>query len=235
MLGRRTLIAAKNRLQDFVYSALHLEDVQDRAEQQRLTLAMGFAGQWDEHRRFQMELLKSRGADPSSRVLEIGCGPLTLGVPLIGWLNADRYVGVDVRSSVAAIAYSQIGKQDLAGKNPRIIVSTDFASRELEGESFDVMWSFSVLYHLADPLVERFFAVAALRLAPKGRLICNINISADESTWLEFPFVKREVGFYTEIGRRAGLSAEVLGPMKNCGFRGEGIEKENVILEFRRV
>ena len=61
---------------------------------------MGFRGQFEKHRRFQMTFFRERGLVPSSRLLEIGCGPLTAGIPIIEYLEPGNYVGVDIRSSV---------------------------------------------------------------------------------------------------------------------------------------
>src|SRR5262249_52364147 len=44
----------------------------------------------------QFELLKREGCRPDSKVLEIGCGNLHAGVPLMQFLEKGRYVGMDL-------------------------------------------------------------------------------------------------------------------------------------------
>ncbi len=126
MIGMNRIRKLRARSQDRLFHVLGMQDVLDRQERAELAHAMGFEGQWDEHRRFQMEFLKSKGVEPHHKFLEIGSGPLTLGVPMIDYLDAGNYVGVDVRSSVNNIAYAQIAKNALAGKNPRLITSEHF-------------------------------------------------------------------------------------------------------------
>ena len=117
-------------------------------EKYQLAESMGFRGQFDEHRRFQITFLKEHGLVPSNELLEIGCGPLTGGVPIIDYLQAGDYVGVDVRRSVLDLAWREVGKTELSAKNPRLICSSSFGSAELDGPMFDFILSFSVLYHL---------------------------------------------------------------------------------------
>ena len=52
----------------------------------------------------QLELLKRQGCQPTSKVLELGCGCLHLGIPLLRFLNESNYVGVPAqyRQSVGA-------------------------------------------------------------------------------------------------------------------------------------
>lgn len=61
-------------------------------EKHRLEDSMGFRGQFDEHRRFQIELLKNLGLKPGHQFLELGCGPLTAGGIGCPWLRR-RYLG----------------------------------------------------------------------------------------------------------------------------------------------
>ena len=64
-----------------------------------------------EHRRFQMDFAERMGMTRRTRFIEVGCGPLTLGLPLIEFLDANCYVGIDVRPEVLNLSWQQIGKQ----------------------------------------------------------------------------------------------------------------------------
>ena len=76
--------------------------------------------------------LKLQGLRPEHQFLELGCGPLTAGIPLIEYLSPGHYVGVDIRSSVLNLGWREVGKAGLSGKNPRLICSKAFASDEVE-------------------------------------------------------------------------------------------------------
>lgn len=82
--------------------------------------------------------------------------------------------------------------------------------------------------------MELWFDSVGRYLAPGGRYWANINVVAEESRWLQFPFLNRSADFYAELAGRNGLSMIVLGTLGNQGFRGEGMERDNVLLEFFR-
>jgi 2-polyprenyl-3-methyl-5-hydroxy-6-metoxy-1,4-benzoquinol methylase len=232
MVLSRTRAHLAYRFKLAIFKAGRLHEALDEAEQRDLEAHMGFRGQWEEHRRFQMELAKSFGLRQNSSLLEIGCGPLTFGLPAIAYLDANRYVGVDVRSNVLDLAWSQVGKAGLADKNPKLLHSRSFGAEELGHERFDFIWSFSVLYHLTDPLLNDCFAQIAQRLAPQGSYFANLNVEQPESEWLEFPFVKRNVEFYREAARRNGLAMTELGTLQSLGFRLDFAEKTNVLVKI---
>lgn len=233
MRGMHRLRKIREGLQARAFSLLGLQSYLDRQEQEKLSHAMGFVGQWDEHRRFQMAFLKSKGVEPRHRFLEIGSGPLTLGSALIPYLDANRYTGVDVRASVNNIAYGELSKHELAAKNPRLLTSTSFGSDEVGDAVYDFILSFSVVFHLTDDLVERLFERVGATLALEGRYWANINRLEDESRWLEFPFQKRDPAFYGELAERHGLAMTELGTLEDLGFGLDAPEKNNVFLEFR--
>jgi SAM-dependent methyltransferase len=235
MLLERTRHIWKRKLQGAIFSASSMQGYLDEKDLHQLEDSMGFRGQWDEHRRFQIEQLRALGLKPAHSLMEVGCGPLTAGLPLIEYLDRGRYVGVDVRPSVLDLSWVQIGKAGLSGKNPRLICSDDFAEEELAGRTFDYIWAFSVLYHLADDILDTLFRVVAQRLAPDGRFCANVMVDMDSSTWLQFPFLRRTVAQYAEAAARHGLGTTDLGTIADLGFRLPGLERTNPLLEFRRA
>lgn len=232
MRGRRTLRRLKRQTQEFAYRSLRIAELEEQQERAELEAAMGFAGQWDEHRRFQMEFLRGNGLKPDMQFCEIGCGPLTLGIPLIDYLNVGHYTGIDVRQNVMSIAYKQVAKHDLVGKNPRLLVSNSFGDLELKDELFDAYWSFSLLFHLNDDLVNDLFAIVSKRLKKNGHYWANINQEVEESTWLEFPFVRRDPNFYADLAGKHGLEMHHLGSIKDNGFQLDTLEAHNILLKF---
>ena len=228
----RTRASLAFRLKDFAFRAGGFQLLLEEKELRALSEHMGFRHQWDEHRRFQLQQIKAEGLLPGSRVLEIGCGPLTLGIPLIEFLNRGNYTGIDVRPTVLNIAHAQLSKANLADKNPQLLFSDSFGKQELDDESFDIVWSFSVLYHLTDELLDACFKQVARRMRKTGVYIANINVEMQSSTWLEFPFNQRDVSFYGQAAKRHGLKMTQLGKLKTLGFSLESDEKENHLLRF---
>ncbi len=235
MPGRRTVCNLIMKTQVFLFDALRMERVTEERHRLALVKAMGFDGQWDDHREFQMDFLRRNGLNQKTRFLEIGSGPLTLGVPLMQELGCGNYTGVDVRERVASLGYMEIARSGLSARNPRLIVSDKFGADFLGNETFDIVWSFSVLYHLNDDLIEEWFANVKKRLAPDGRYWANYNDRMEESRWLEFPFLNRSAEFYENVTARNGLTLNVLGTIEELGFKGLGPEKNNTMVEIRHA
>lgn len=233
--GSRTLSKNFMNTKALLYDALQMEKVHEERHRLSLVRAMGFDGQWDNHRTFQIDFLRHNGLNRGVRFLEIGSGPLTLGIPLIRELDPGKYTGVDARESVTNLAYMEISRAGLAARNPRLIVSDNFGETALGDETFDMIWSFSVLYHLSDELVDEWFASLKKRLAPEGRYWANCNDRMEESRWLEFPFVNRSVDFYESVASRRDLALNVIGTIEALGFKGTGPEKGNIMIEVRHA
>jgi len=228
----RTRRRARLAVKAFLFDSVNLQELVSERRNNELEDNMGFRGQWEEHRRFQFAFLKAQGVTPASRFLEIGCGPLTAGIPLIGYLNAGNYIGVDIRPSVLNLGWGEIGAAGLSAKNPRLICSESFGCDELGGERFDFVLSFSVLYHLNDAILMEYFEQIARRLRPHGRCFAQINTHLDDSRWLQFPFLKRTPAQYEQVALAAGLKTQSLGTIDKLGFKLPGEERLNEMLVF---
>jgi SAM-dependent methyltransferase len=205
----------------------------DLRNKHQLEDSMGFRGQFDEHRRFQFDILKAQGLKPHHRFLELGCGPLTVGLPLIDYLDQGNYIGVDIRCSVLDLAWREIGSAGLSVKNPTLICSDCFASDALaEASKFDFVYSFSVLFHLSDELLDAYFGSVSRRLKPSGLCLVNVSTELASDRWLEFPFLKRSVSDYSNFAAKHRLLAENLGPIKDHGFKNFSAERENLLLKI---
>jgi SAM-dependent methyltransferase len=222
----------KRNAQAWLFEAAGIQGLLDEREKQALERHMGFPGQWDEHRRFQIEELHKLGLRSSSALLEIGCGPLTAGIPIIEYLDSGKYIGVDVRPDVLDRSWQQVGKNGLSIKNPRLIQSDSFGADQLEDRKFDFIWAFSVLFHLSDDLLDKLFAIASKHLAPGGQLVANVQIDMDNSTWFEFPFLRRTTETYASVAAGHGLKMTNLGTIEERGFRLAHSERTNPLLTF---
>jgi SAM-dependent methyltransferase len=85
-------------------------------EEDRLEAMVGPRGAWKETAAFQIAFLKEMGLRPHHRVLDIGCGPLRGGFPLIEYLQARGYTGVDIRETAIAEGRARIEKEPTGGQ-----------------------------------------------------------------------------------------------------------------------
>jgi SAM-dependent methyltransferase len=125
----------------------------------------------------QLELLKLEGCAQGSDVLEVGCGCLTAGVPLIEYLEAGRYVGIEPNTWLVESALKVRRIRRLAArKRPVFLAREDFDASEL-GRTFDYVLSHSVLSHCAHWQLDQFIANASRVLRPGGRIVASIRLA----------------------------------------------------------
>lgn len=178
---------------------------------------VGSPALWEMKRRFQVEFLRSRGLQPSDRLLDLGCGTLRGGIPLIEHLDARGYVGIDVRPEVIEEAEAELALHRLAHKHPTLLATGRLAELVLD-RTFDVVWAFSVLIHMdADHLAEAL-AFSARHLSSTGVLYANVNVGdRAPGGWQGFPVMWRPLHAYGEAARQAGLVMEDLGTLGDLG------------------
>jgi SAM-dependent methyltransferase len=127
--------------------------------------------------RLQFELLRKEGCVPTSRVLEIGCGCLHAGVPLMKFLNRSGYVGIDPNAWLINDAIKKPELQPLVKeKSPQFLHGDDFDASSLNLK-FNFVLSHSVLSHAAHWQLELFLRNAAKVLAPGGRIVASIRLA----------------------------------------------------------
>ena len=125
----------------------------------------------------QLELLKREGCRPESSVLEVGCGCLNAGVPVMAYLDRGRYVGIEPNRWLLDTAFSDWRVRLLAvRKRPTFLERDDFDASVL-GRAFDYVLSHSVLSHCAHRQLEQFLANTARVLAPAGRIVASIRLA----------------------------------------------------------
>jgi 2-polyprenyl-3-methyl-5-hydroxy-6-metoxy-1,4-benzoquinol methylase len=227
----RTRENVVRRVREFVFDTTGMQKVVEFRAQKELEDCVGF-GEFKEARQFQFDLLKGLGLKPSHSVLEIGCGSLTAGVPVISYLEPSKYVGIDVRTKALDLAWREVSCHGLSSKNPRLIHSLDFGCKELGNATFDFIIAFSVLYHLTDDILHAFFGHVDKRLG--GICIANVNTVSENSTWSGFPFVKKPLSYYEEAAKAHGLQTDNLGTMADLGYRSPFEERANTVLCFQR-
>lgn len=138
--------------------------------------AVGYVSTTPEEGRAQLAVLLRLGCKPHHRVLEIGCGALIAGFPVMQYLNAGNYVGVDpnerlFRSSMKLPDVHEV----TVNKQPRFFARADF--RTGTGEKFDFIFSHSILSHASNDQLTDFFAAAAEQLAEGGVLAASIRFA----------------------------------------------------------
>ncbi len=170
----------------------------------------------------QFEILKQEGCLPASRVLEVGCGCLHAGVPLMQYLEPGHFVGIEPNRWLLdkAMRAPPVARL-VAEKRPRFLHRFDFDASSL-GVTFDYVLSHSVLSHAAHHQLEQFLANTAKVLAPTGKICASLRLaegnafgstgSADKKDSLDKEWVYPGISWFTKTtvestADRVGLRA----------------------------
>lgn len=124
----------------------------------------------------QLELLRREGLERSSRVLEIGCGALSASIPLISFLDRERYVGVDPNRWLREAMANGRVRRLVSRKKAIFLTREDFGTGSL-GRSFDFVLSHSILSHAAHRQLEQFLRNTTSVLAPGGIVLASIRLA----------------------------------------------------------
>ncbi|KAF8392540.1 hypothetical protein HHK36_022885 [Tetracentron sinense] len=116
---------------------------------------------------------------PESRVLEIGCGTLRVGLHFIRYLNPEHFhcLERDELSLMAAFRY-ELPSQGLLNKRPLIVRGEDMEfSRFGSGILYDLIYASAVFLHMPDKLVWIGLERLVTRLKPyEGRIFVSHNV-----------------------------------------------------------
>jgi cyclopropane fatty-acyl-phospholipid synthase-like methyltransferase len=205
-----------------------------RMNEKRASL-VGPAKRGDDIRKFQFDFLKSKGLKPEHVLFDIGCGVLRGGIPLIGYLDAGNYYGIEPREHVLDEGRKELVERGLEHKAPHLIVGGDFSElRPLK--RFDCVWAYSVLFHMENHVVAQCLRFVSANLADGGVMFGNVRIGESSSgRWKEFPNIARSLVWYEKQARDAGLkNVKVVGNMESCGLKGVKNVKHKLMLRLSR-
>lgn len=185
--------------------------------------------------KFQFDFLKGKGLSPDHYFIDIGCGVLRGGVPIIKFLNKDRYLGLDINAEAIEIAKKKLIKYDITGKRSIL----NYVDRPLSELSLpfkaDRIWAFSVLIHMTDEHVRDCLKFVSQNLKMDGLFYANVNLGdIEDGVWREFPVKWKDYSWYEIEARKAGLKTIDLGNLKSFGHESiSDVREDNQhMLEF---
>ena len=176
------------------------------------------------------------GLRPHHSVLEIGCGTLRGGIPIIDFLDARNFCGIDVRQVVLDEARKEVAEAGLKHKEPSLVLATDLAMIDLVQE-YDYIWAFSVLPHLDDEVIRGAFMCASKHLKDDGRFFATVQLGDAEQVgvWREFPDLRRPLDFYKREAVLQHMTVDDLGPLSGLGHPEEVVNSHHHMLMLTRM
>jgi cyclopropane fatty-acyl-phospholipid synthase-like methyltransferase len=188
-----------------------------QSEKERRHALVGPAELWQEKRDFQLRFLTEKDLRPEHYLLDIGCGTLRGGIPLIDYLQAGHYYGIEVREEALAEGRKELTEEGLENKRPALLQFDEISQLKID-RKFDYMWAFSVFIHMSDDILANTLAFVSRQLAESGVLYANVNIGdRKQRHWQGFPTVTRPFEFYREAGEKHGLRIADIGSLMELG------------------
>jgi SAM-dependent methyltransferase len=193
---------------------------------------VGHPGIWKVKRDYQIWFLKQRGLRPHHHLLELGCGTLRGGLPIIDFLQEGHYHGIDARGIALEEARKELAESNLEDKRPTLIRAGDLSSVDLN-RTFDFVWAFSVLPHLEVENLRGAFRSAKRHLAVDGQFLATAGIgSRRQGRWMEFPDLVRPLEFYAREASGEGLNVQDLGVLSSLGHPPDVVNSHHHMLLF---
>lgn len=160
---------------------------------------------WDTQRQFQITFLKTHGLKTHHTLLDFGCGPLRGGIPIIKYLNAGNYYGVDINREVLDEAEKELKENKLEHKHPTLIHIKNLEA--LSPLIFDFLWAFSVVIHMVNDVLGTFLCFSSNHLKRNGVLYMNVNIGERRTggRFQNFHTYVRPFKFYIDIASKYNL------------------------------
>tara|TARA_B110000438_G_C15638292_1_gene574126 strand:+ start:110 stop:781 length:672 start_codon:yes stop_codon:yes gene_type:complete len=204
--------------------------------QEKRHALVGPAKLWKMKQDFQINFLKSKGLQPNQKLMDIGCGTLRGGIPLIKYLETGNYFGIEVRNDVLDEGKNELKEHDLENKKPQLIAFKEFNEIAISAK-LDVMLAFSVLIHMEDSIVEKCLEFVSNNLGDNGVLYANVNlVSHQDSNWQGFPVVFRTLEFYETLAKKNNLKVTTIGTLGELGHvSGQELGDKQIMLAFKKV
>ena len=182
---------------------------------------------------FQIQFLKKHGLRPHHYLLDVGCGTLRGGIPIIKYLDRDRYYGIEARDFVLKEGRLELKESKLEHKNPTLSVSDKF---QVPGDQqFDFIWAFSVLMHLTNEKLRRCFASLGSRLHSKGVFYANTTETGRDKTWQGYPIKGHSLERCINIGEQFNLKVKSIGTLEKLGHvSGHELQDNQLMLKITR-
>jgi len=113
---------------------------------------------WEENGNRQITFLRDWGLRPYHKLLDLGCGTLSLGRTAIPYLDKFNYIGMDISDQTIAEGIKLVGENIIEEKKPLWIINTDLSFDSLISQNVkvDFIIAFSVFNHLPIGYFEEF-------------------------------------------------------------------------------
>jgi hypothetical protein len=125
----------------------------------------------------QLEILKNEGMKYDSFLLEIGCGPLMMGIPAMSYLDKNHYYGLEPNDWIVKQTLSIPENNYIYSlKNPVISNNDNFDASSF-GIKFDFIYAHSIMSHASMYQLPLFLENSYNVIKLGGKLIFSLRLT----------------------------------------------------------
>jgi ubiquinone/menaquinone biosynthesis C-methylase UbiE len=160
---------------------------------------------------YHVEFMKRHGLRPQHRVFDFGCGYGRTAVPLLRYLESDRYIGADLSAERIRISREFVASEALEDRKPRFIASDDIQLSYLDTGSIDLFWAQSVFTHMPESDVIEVLRAMRRVLATDGMALINYaTMGGDAISRVDFKDFYYPEPVFERMVKSAGFEFAVL-------------------------
>lgn len=138
---------------------------------------------WVEHQQMQLKFLLRRGLQPSTRLLDLGCGPMRLGMAVIPLLTTGWYIGQDLNPETLAFGEEVLRRAGIAeDANYTLFASDRFDLSAVDG-AIDLAFSNSLFSHLNLNSILTCLLELKKVLKPQGVYYSTFFLAESTADW----------------------------------------------------
>lgn len=120
--------------------------------------------------------MTDHGLEPHHTLLELGCGVLRAGIPIIEYLEAGNYAGMDISLKALSYGHKAVHDHDLETKRPLLVHNEDLYFAEFDGLEADYLLGNSVWTHLPPAKLETCIEHMGWALAEDAVVLTTVRL-----------------------------------------------------------
>lgn len=139
---------------------------------------------WDLIGTLQFEFLKKNGLARSHTFFDIGCGSLRGGTKLVGYLEQDRYVGIDKHIELVIYGTAlELGLEAFRAKRPRFLITDSFEFFKIDTRA-NFAIAQSLFTHLEMNDIHQCLMALKTMAAPECRFFATFFERQVQDDWI---------------------------------------------------
>ena len=187
-----------------------------------------FKGLWDWHRgEYFLKYIERHGFKKNHTIFDLGCGYGRATIPILNYINGDGlYIGSEISKKRINIAQDWIKKEKLNNKNYEIFYSKDNSLNYIENNSLDIVWTFSVLNHMPDDVIDEIIESLFIKMK-KNALLFAFFVTPDPNIKPSVKEFLRTEKYMEELFTNKGFT------FKKMDDYDDDYDKENIAKSSR--